>query len=52
MHTLIKLKFGTIKELIKVNLSATFGGNLMNIHGVIIDYLRTIRSRPFVTPTG
>ena len=39
------LKFGTLKGLIKADLSANFGSNPMNIHGVMTDYLRKIRSK-------
>ena len=41
----IGLKFGTVKGLIKANLSTKFGRNPMNIHGVMTDYLRRIRSK-------
>ena len=34
-HTPIKLKFGTLEGLIKANLNTMFGGNPMNIHGVM-----------------
>ena len=41
----IGLKFGTLKGLIKADLCTNFGRNPMNIHGVITDYLRKIRSK-------
>ena len=41
----IALKFGTIKGLIKADLCTNFGRNPMNIHGVMTDYLRKIRSK-------
>ena len=41
----IGLKFGTLKRLLKVNLSTKFGRNPINIHRVMIDYLRKIRSK-------
>ena len=41
----IGLKFGTLKGLIKADLRTNFGRNLMNIHGVMTDYLRKIRSK-------
>ena len=41
----IGLKFGTLKGLIKVDLCTNFGRNPMNIHGVMTDYLRKIRSK-------
>ena len=41
----IGLKFGTLKGLIKANLSTKFGRNPMNIHGVMTNYLRKIRSK-------
>ena len=51
MRTRIGLKFGTLEGLIKADLSTNFGRNPMNIHGVMTDYVRKIRSRS-VTPTG
>ena len=45
MHAPIGLKFGTLKRLIKANLSTKFGRNPMNIHGVMTDYLRKMRSK-------
>ena len=45
MRARIGLKFGTLKGLIKADLSTNFGRNPMNIHGVITDYLRKIRSK-------
>ena len=44
MRARIGLKFGTLKGLIKADLRTNFGRNPMNIHGVMTDYLRTIRS--------
>ena len=41
----IWLKFGTLKGLIKADLSTNFNRNPMNIHGVMTDYLRKIRSK-------
>ena len=41
----IEMKFGIRKGPIKANLSTKFGMNPMNIHGVITDYLRKIRSK-------
>ena len=38
-------KFGTRKGLIKANLNNKFGRNPMNIHQVMTDYLRKIRSK-------
>ena len=38
-------KFGTLEGLIKANLSTNFGRNPMDIHGVMIDYSRKIRSK-------
>ena len=43
MRAWIGLKFGTRKGLIKADLRTNFG-NPMNIHGVMTDYLRKIRS--------
>ena len=45
MRARIGLKFGTLKGLIKADLHTNFGRNPMNIHGVITDYLRKIRSK-------
>ena len=45
MRTRIVLKFGTLEGLIKADLSTNFGRNPMNIHGVMIDYVRKIRSK-------
>ena len=45
MRARIGLKFGTLKRLIKMDLSTNFGRNSMNIHGVITDYLCKIRSK-------
>ena len=45
MRAPIGLKFGTLKELIKANLSTKFGWNPMNIHGVMTNYLCKIRSK-------
>ena len=45
MRAPIGLKFDTLKGLIKANFSTKFGRNPMNIHGVITDYLRKIRSK-------
>ena len=45
MRSWIGLNFGTLKGLIKANLSTKFGRNPMNIHGVMTDYLRKIRSK-------
>ena len=45
MRAPIGLKFGTPKGLIKANLSTKFGRNLMNIHGIMTDYLRKRRSK-------
>ena len=41
----IGLKFGTLKGLVKADPSTNFGRNLKNIHGVMTDYLRKIRSK-------
>ena len=51
-RTLIKLKFGIDKGLIKVNLSTKFSRNLMNIHGVMTNYLCKIRSKVCHAPQG
>ena len=40
MRTPIRLKFGTLKGLIKADLSTNFGRNPMNIHGVMTNYVR------------
>ena len=45
MRTRIGLKFGTLEGLIKADLSTNFGRNPMNIHGVMTDYVRNIRSK-------
>ena len=45
MRARIGLKFGTLKGLINADLRTNFGRNPMNIHGVITDYLRKIRSK-------
>ena len=45
MRARIGLKFGTVKGLIKADLCTNFGRNPMNIHGVMTDYLRKIRSK-------
>ena len=45
MRPRIGLKFGTLKGLIKADLCTNFGRNPMNIHGVMTDYLRKIRSK-------
>ena len=45
MSTRIGLKFGTLEGLIKADLSTNFGRNPMNIHGVMTDYVRKIRSK-------
>ena len=45
MRTRIGLKFGTLEGLIKADLSTNFGRNPMNIHGVMTDYVRKIRSK-------
>ena len=45
MRTPIRLKFGTLEKLIKTNLSANVGRNLMNIHEVTTDYVHKIRSK-------
>ena len=45
MRTRIGLKFGTLKGHIKADRCTNFGRNPMNIHGVMTDYLRTIRSK-------
>ena len=45
MRARIGLQFGTRKGLIKADLCTNFGRNPMNIHGVMTDYLRKIRSK-------
>ena len=45
MRTRIGLNFGTLKGLIKADLCTNFGRNPMNIHGVMTDYFRKIRSK-------
>ena len=45
MRARIRLKFSTLKGLIKADLCTSFGRNPMNIHGVMTDYLRKIRSK-------
>ena len=45
MRTPIGLKFGTLEGLIKADLSTNIGRNPMNIHGVMTDYVRKIRSK-------
>ena len=45
MRAPIGLKFGTLEGLIKADLSTNFGRNPMDIHGVMIDYSRKIRSK-------
>ena len=45
MRARIGLTFGTLKGLIKADLRTNFGRNPMNIHGVMTDYLRKIRSQ-------
>ena len=45
MRTRIGLKFGTLEGLIKADRSANCGRNPMNIHGVMTDYVRKIRSK-------
>ena len=45
MRARIGLKFGTLKGLIKADLCTNFGRNPMNIHGVMTDYVRKIRSK-------
>ena len=45
MRARIGLTFGTFKGLIKADLCTNFGRNPMNIHGVMTDYLRKIRSK-------
>ena len=38
IHTLIKLKFGTLKHGITGHLKTNFDGNPINIHEVITNY--------------
>ena len=45
MHTRIWLKFGTLKGLIKADLCTNIDRNPMNIHRVMTDYLRKIKSK-------
>ena len=45
MRAPIGLKVGTLEGLIKADLSTNFGRNPMDIHEVMIDYLRKIRSK-------
>ena len=45
MRAPIGLKLGTLEGLINADLSTNFGRNPMNIHGVMIDYVRKIRSK-------
>ena len=45
MRARIRLTFSTLKGLIKADLCTNFGRNPMNIHGVMTDYLRKIRSK-------
>ena len=45
MRAGIGLNFGTLKGLIKADLCTNFSRNPMNIHGVMTDYLRKIRSK-------
>ena len=45
MRAPIGLKFGTRKGLITANLSTKCGRNPMNIHGVMTNYLRKIKSK-------
>ena len=45
MRARIGLKFGTLKGLIKADLCTNFSRNPMNIHGVMTNYLRKIRSK-------
>ena len=45
MRARIGLKFGTLKGLITADLRTNVGRNPMNIHGVMTDYLRKIRSK-------
>ena len=45
MRARFGLKCGTLKGLIKADLCTNFGRNPMNIHGVMTNYLRKIRSK-------
>ena len=45
MRARIRLKFGTFKGLIKADLCTNIGRNPMNIHRVMTNYLRKIRSK-------
>ena len=45
MRARIRLKFSTLKGLIKADLCTNIGRNPMNIHRVMTDYLRKIRSK-------
>ena len=45
MRARIGLEFGTLKGLIKADLCTNFGRNPMNIHRVMTNYLRKIRSK-------
>ena len=45
MRTRIGLKCGTLKGLIKADLCTNFGRNPLNVHGVMTDYMRKIRSK-------
>ena len=45
MRARIGLTFGTLKGLITADLCTNVGRNPMNIHGVMTDYLRKIRSK-------
>ena len=45
MRARIGLKFGTLKGLIKADLRTNVGRNPMNIHGVMTDDFRKIRSK-------
>ena len=47
MHTPIGLKYGTLEGLIKEDLSTNFGRYPMNIHRVMTDYMRKIRSKVY-----
>ena len=45
MRVRIGLQFGTLKRLITADLSTNYGRNWMNIHRVMTNYLRKIRSK-------
>ena len=45
MRARIGLNFGTLKGLIKADRCTNLGRSPMNIHGVMTDYLRKIRSK-------